>query len=126
MTSAVLAAEVWRTRPRSARARRRKRGFPELYEARSSLRGLARTFGVSRNTVSAWLKQALTLLARNDTLLEPAEFAPVELELDELGSFVRHKGNKRWIWLALCQATRQVGACVVGGRGKASAVKQPA
>lgn len=37
-----------------------------------------------------------------------------------LWSFVRHKGNKRWIWLALCKATRQVVACVVGGRGEAT------
>ena len=28
------------------------------YEKRSSLRALARTFGVSRNTVSAWLKKS--------------------------------------------------------------------
>ena len=35
-------------------------------------------------------------------------------------SFVRHKGNKRWVWLALCKATRQVVACVVGGRGEAT------
>ncbi len=27
------------------------------YEERSSLRGLTRTFGVSRNTVSGWLKE---------------------------------------------------------------------
>ena len=27
------------------------------YQERSSLRGLARTFGVSRNTVSGWLKK---------------------------------------------------------------------
>ncbi len=27
------------------------------YEERSSLRGLSRTFGVSRNTVSGWLKK---------------------------------------------------------------------
>ncbi len=27
------------------------------YEERSSLRGLSRTFGVSRNTVSSWLKK---------------------------------------------------------------------
>ena len=27
------------------------------YQERSSLRGLTRTFGVSRNTVSAWLKK---------------------------------------------------------------------
>ena len=42
------------------------------------------------------------------------------LELDELWSFVRHKANKRWIWLALCKQTRQVVACVVGGRGEAT------
>lgn len=28
------------------------------YEERSSLRGLSRTFGVSRNTVSGWLKKS--------------------------------------------------------------------
>ena len=33
---------------------------------------------------------------------------------------MRHKGNKRWIWLALCKVTRQVVACVVGGRGEAT------
>ncbi|GAC1403034.1 MAG: hypothetical protein NVSMB56_18010 [Pyrinomonadaceae bacterium] len=27
------------------------------YQERSSLRGLTRTFGVSRNTVSGWLKE---------------------------------------------------------------------
>jgi transposase-like protein len=27
------------------------------YEERSSLRGLTRTFGVARNTVSGWLKE---------------------------------------------------------------------
>ena len=42
------------------------------------------------------------------------------LELDELWSFVRHKANKRWIWLALCKQTRQVVASVVGGRGEAT------
>ena len=33
---------------------------------------------------------------------------------------MRHKGNKRWVWFALCKATRQVVACVVGGRGEAT------
>ena len=28
--------------------------------------------------------------------------------------------NKRWIWLALCKQTRQVVACVIGGRGVAT------
>ena len=30
------------------------------------------------------------------------------------------KANKRWVWLALCKHTRQVVACVVGGRGIAT------
>ena len=34
-----------------------------------------------------------------------------------LWSFVRQKANKRLIWLALCKQTRQVVACVIGGRG---------
>lgn len=33
---------------------------------------------------------------------------------------MRHKSRQRWIWLALCKATRQVVACVVGGRGEAT------
>lgn len=35
-------------------------------------------------------------------------------------SFVRLKRNRRWIWLALCKHTRQVVACVIGGRGIAT------
>ena len=42
------------------------------------------------------------------------------LELDELWSFVGSKSNKRWVWFALCKRTRQVVACVVGGRGEAT------
>lgn len=30
------------------------------------------------------------------------------------------KGKQRRIWLALCKATRQVVACVIGGRGEAT------
>lgn len=33
---------------------------------------------------------------------------------------MRTKGRKLWIWLAVCRATRQVVACVVGGRGIAT------
>ena len=44
----------------------------------------------------------------------------VELELDEMWSFVGKKTKKRWIWVALCKQTRQVVSCVVGGRGAAT------
>jgi IS1 family transposase len=31
---------------------------------------------------------------------------------------VSTKKSERWVWFALCRQTRQVVACVVGGRGK--------
>jgi insertion element IS1 protein InsB len=50
-----------------------------------------------------------------EPLVESAPTAPA-LELDELWSFVLKRANKRWIWIALCCATRQVVAYVVGDR----------
>jgi len=54
------------------------------------------------------------------TLVEPDESAATTLELDELWSFVRKKSRKRWIWIALCRATRQVVAFVIGDRSEAT------
>ena len=45
----------------------------------------------------------------------PAEAEEV-LELDEVWSFVRHKKQKIWIWLALCRRTRQIVAWWYGAR----------
>ena len=42
------------------------------------------------------------------------------LELDELWSFVGNKGNKRWIWIALCRRTRQIVAYFIGDRSEES------
>ena len=39
------------------------------------------------------------------------------VQLDEMWSFVGQKSNKKWIWLALNPANRQIVAMHVGGRG---------
>jgi insertion element IS1 protein InsB len=57
------------------------------------------------------------------TLCEPDPEEAVALELDELWSFVLKRANKRWIWIALCRATRQVVAYVVGDRSWATCQK---
>ena len=56
------------------------------------------------------------------TLAEPSggDPAAVALELDEMWSFVLKRANKRWVWLALCRATRQVVAYVIGDRSEAT------
>ena len=47
---------------------RRKAMIPAAYHGRMSMRGLARTFGVSRGTVTAWLKKASHLPPLSQTL----------------------------------------------------------
>jgi insertion element IS1 protein InsB len=51
---------------------------------------------------------------RKDTLLVPQPDDSVEL--DEVWSFVRRKGQQAWVWLAVSYQSRQVLAMVVGDR----------
>ena len=62
----------------------------KAYQERSSMRGIARTFEISRNTLSTWLKKVETAPPLKGTLLEPER--PETVELDEMWSFVHHKG----------------------------------
>lgn len=59
-----------------------------------------------------------TLLVR-----DPDDWTAEVLELDELWSFVYEKTRKRWVWLALCRATRQVVAYAIGDRSEATCRK---
>jgi len=43
------------------------------------------------------------------------------VQCDELWSFVDHKGNKQWVWLALDVQTREIIGAHVGSRGRKSA-----
>jgi insertion element IS1 protein InsB len=96
------------------------------YQERSSLRGLERTFGVARSTVIGWLKKkAQRLMPLKRTLIPtvPCDRSSLDLELDELWSFVGKKANQRWVWLALCRKTRQIVAFVLGDRSEVTCRK---
>ena len=43
------------------------------------------------------------------------------LQCDEIWSFVGHKANKRWIWIALDADSREVVALVLGDRSQVTA-----
>src|ERR1700759_5048883 len=66
-------------------------------------------------------KKGEALPELREALVEPDASEPEAsiLELDELWSFVTKRANKRWIWIALCRATRQVVAYAVGDRSAA-------
>jgi len=105
---------------------RRTKDLDDLMEKalreRLSLRGIARIFGVSVQTVLLLLQRlARSLPALRHSLL-PAQSDDI-LELDELYSFVESKKQKRWLWVALCRRTRQVVAFVIGDRSEASCRK---
>lgn len=98
----------------------RREEILRAYEERSSLRGIERTFGVSRTSVIEWIKKAEKLPALSETVMIPDANDPeaTTLELDELWSFVLRKANQAWVWIALCRKTRQVVAYAIGDRSE--------
>ena len=75
--------------PRVRYSPERKAEILRAYHERSSLRGLERTFGVARQTVAKWLREAAAALPDNPPVAEAA--VSDVLELDELWSFVGAK-----------------------------------
>jgi IS1 family transposase len=70
-------------------------------------------------------KKHAALPELSDTLCEPDPQDPMasDLELDELWSFVLKRASKRWVWIALSRATRQVVAYFIGDRSRESCRK---
>jgi IS1 family transposase len=51
--------------------------------------------------------------------LSDKQLQSIELQIDEMWSFVDFKKNKKWIWAVYCPATKQVIAMHIGKRSKA-------
>jgi insertion element IS1 protein InsB len=48
---------------------------------------------------------------------------PLTLQADELWSFVAHKGNKQWVWLAIDETTREIVGVYVGRRNRSAVLE---
>ena len=99
-----------------------------LLRERISLRAICRAMQVSMTWLidfasSIWEQTPEDLGVDWDLLdnLSEEELQSVELQVDEMWSFVGRKRNKRWIWVVYCPAIKQVLALHVGGRGKVDA-----
>jgi insertion element IS1 protein InsB len=92
------------------------------YTERSSLRGLERTTGHSRKTLTGWMKAKLEALPEIKDTLQPSDSQDV-LELDEVWSYVKRKSDKAWLWTAICKRTRQIVAFAVGDRSEETCKK---
>jgi len=93
----------------------------------SGIRDTARVLGISTNTVIETLKKAdertdnvnRELLEKNGKEGIEIDIVPInaiDVELDEMWSFVGDKSNQRWLWLAIDHNTGDTVAFVFGRR----------
>jgi IS1 family transposase len=52
----------------------------------------------------------------------PKPKGALKVQMDELWSFVDHKGNKQWVWVAIDADTRDIIGCPIGDRSRESAI----
>jgi insertion element IS1 protein InsB len=97
-----------------------------LLRERLSLRGICRAVGVGLKWLLGFLVTGFEALpdhlhvqpvtCHGDVMLRR-----LEVEADEMASFVQKKANKQWLWIAMDARSRQVIAFHVGDRSRPSA-----
>jgi insertion element IS1 protein InsB len=97
-----------------------------LFVERISLRGICRVVGVTLKWLLGFLVQCFEALPDHLHVRPVAYHGDVmiqwlEVEADEMSSFLKKKAHKQWIWLAMDAKSRQVLAFHVGDRSRKSA-----
>jgi insertion element IS1 protein InsB len=97
-----------------------------LLVERISLRGICRAVGVGLKWLIGFLVHCFEALpdhlnVQPITSNQDVMVQRLEVEADEMSSFVKKKVNKQWIWLAMDAKTRQVVAFHIGDRSRKSA-----
>ena len=93
---------------------------------RISLRGICRAVGVGLKWLLGFIAHCFEALpdhlhVQPSTCNADIMIQRLEVEADEMSSFVQQKANKQWIWLAMDAKTRQIIAFHVGNRRRQSA-----
>jgi insertion element IS1 protein InsB len=96
-----------------------------LLVERISLRGICRAVGVTLKWLLGFLVQCVAALpdhlhVQPVSCTQDVMIHRLEVEADEMQSFVQKKANKQWIWIAMAVKTRQVLAFYVGDRSRTS------
>ncbi len=93
---------------------------------RISLRGICRAMGVTLKWLLGFLVGCFEawpdhLHVQPVTCKHNVMIQCLEVEADEVASFVQNKANRRWLWIAMDATSRQVIAFHVGDRSRESA-----
>ena len=97
-----------------------------LLREKISLHGICRAVGVSIRWLMGFMVARFAALPDHLHVLPVAApreviIGRLEVEADEMWSFVKQKANKQWVWLAMDKQTRQIIAFHVGDRSHTSA-----
>jgi insertion element IS1 protein InsB len=97
-----------------------------LLREKISLRGICRTVGVSIRWLMDFMVTCFEALPDHlhvQPVASPRDviIGRLEVEADEMCSFVKQKANKQWVWLAMDKQTRHIIAFHVGDRSRDSA-----
>ena len=87
---------------------------------------MCRALGVTRKWLLGFLVQCFEALpdhlhVQPVTYTQNVMIQRLDVEADDMSSFVQKKANKQWIWIAMDVRTRQVIAFHVGDRSRTSA-----
>ena len=88
---------------------------------RISLAGIARATQVSEQWLQTYVNEKYAQVPRSVNVTKKK--GKLTMQCDELWSFVDHKGNKQWVWLALDADTREIIGVYIGARDEAAAQK---
>ncbi|MEG4008279.1 IS1 family transposase [Microcoleus sp. Pol11C1] len=76
---------------------------------------------MSEDTVQRYVNSQATAV-KKQVSRTPKEKKRLNVQMDELWSFVDSKGNQQWVWLALDAETREIVGVHIGDRSAASAL----
>ncbi len=79
------------------------------------LAGIARVLQVSQDWLQHYVNAYYSTVPQQVQVLPKAKQS-LQVQMDELWSFVDDKGNEQWVWLALDTSTREIVGCFIGDR----------
>lgn len=85
-----------------------------------SLAGIARSTGVSQKWLQDYVNNKYASIERT-VKVKPKKKVRLNVECDELWSFVDGKQNKQWVWLAMDRETREIIGVYIGDRSEEGA-----
>jgi insertion element IS1 protein InsB len=106
----------WQAKPKETKAPVNRR----LHE-KISLAGIARATEVSESWLQGQANATYEAVSQTAEVISKPK-GSLNVQMDELWSFVDHKGNKQWVWLAMDAETREIIGCYVGERSRESAI----